>query len=88
MNTNTIIVFRGIVAATASRSNPGHINKRDCRAELRRQTGRTCAIGRVVPIMVWHVDPVSGRPECRWVLQGSEATDEGGSRGRCLRHAA
>jgi len=48
----------------------------DCRAEHRRSADASRPTNRGVPVMVWHTNPKSKRPECRWVTERSAATDE------------
>jgi hypothetical protein len=84
---NSIIFFRGNVAAPAlSRSRAKNFTQ-DRRFE-RSRDGQMRGAGRVVPVMVWHTNPSSNRPECHWALEGGAATDEGVSCNGSLRHAA
>ena len=87
MNSNNIVFFRGNVAAPAlSRSRANNFTQ-DRGFERCRDTQSRRA-GRVTPIMVWRMNPVSNRLECRWTVERDAATDEGVSCNGPLRHAA
>lgn len=88
MSINNIVFLRGNVAAPVFRRGRANIVVRDRRAEHRRCTEAPRATNRVVPIMVWHTNTVSNRPECRWVVERNTATDEGVSCSDALHRAA
>jgi hypothetical protein len=39
-------------------------------------------------VMIWRTHPISGRLECRWVVEGGTATSEGVSCGQPIQRAA
>ncbi|HBP83702.1 MAG: hypothetical protein ISS15_21720 [Alphaproteobacteria bacterium] len=88
MSINNIVFLRGNVAAPALHMGQANIVIQDRRAEHHRCADAPRAANRVVPIMIWHTNPVSNRPECRWVMDRSAATDEGVSCSDTLRRAA
>ncbi|MGJ5206135.1 hypothetical protein [Bradyrhizobium sp. HKCCYLR20261] len=87
MSINNIVFFRGNVAAPELREDWTNVTTRDRSAEQRRDAYSPRVANRVVPIMVWQRNPVSKRPECRWVLD-NDATDEGVSCSYSPRRAA
>jgi hypothetical protein len=59
----------------------------DRRFERCRQAWQAVPV-RPTLIMVWRINPVSHRLECRWVVERDAATAEGASCGGFLRQAA
>jgi hypothetical protein len=84
---NNIVFFRGNVAAPALRRSRAKNFTHECRFEHCRNVQSRSA-HRVVPIMVWRMNPASNRLECRWTAERGAATDEGVSRSGSLRRAA
>ncbi|MDH6261230.1 hypothetical protein [Bradyrhizobium sp. BR13661] len=76
MSINNIVFLRGNVAAPGLHRGRANIVIQDCRAEHRRSADASRPTNRGVPVMVWHTNPKSKRPECRWVTERSAATDE------------
>jgi hypothetical protein len=82
---NNVLFFRSNVVA------PAH---RDARATpLKACSNTRCDTRSLTPardilIAVWRTNPVSGRPECRWMTTRNAATDEGVSRDDLFRRAA
>lgn len=72
MSTN-VTFFRGNAATPALRNGRAASSKH---VHSFPRGGTAPAPVRTVLTMRWHVDPASGRLECRWVADGS-ATDEG-----------
>lgn len=88
MSINNIVFLRGNVAAPALRRGRANVAIQDCRAEHRRRADASRPTNRVVPMMVWHTNPKSKRPECRWVTERNATTDEGVSCRDTLHRAA
>ena len=61
MNT-VVILFRNNVSA--ARATDPHV------------VAQPKQLARGVLTCIWHANPASGRPECRWFLAPREATDE------------
>ncbi|MDH6260472.1 hypothetical protein [Bradyrhizobium sp. BR13661] len=87
MSINNIVFLRSNVAAPALSRGRASFVMQDRLLEHRRRADAPRTTNRVVPIMVWHTNPVSKRPECRWVVERA-ATDEDVSCGATSRRAA
>jgi hypothetical protein len=86
MNSNNIVFLGNVAAPALSRSRANNFTQD--RGFERCRDAQSRRAGRVVPIMVWRMNPVSYRLECRWTVERDAATDEGVSRNDSLRHAA
>jgi hypothetical protein len=86
MNKN-VTPTRGKVAALVL-----HVGRAKSITSKRRPGGRPSARPqapvRTKLMMIWRTHPVSGRLECRWVIERGTATDEGVSCNDLLRQAA
>jgi hypothetical protein len=89
MNNTNIVFFRPLAFARAAaapavrEARPSNVATSNVLAKRRigaRSSLRTQAPAREVPHMIWRTNPVSGRPECRWMTERSAQTDEGVSR--------